>query len=36
MAPLLDKIVISLFLDWSENNLYHWIERKILWFILKE
>ena len=33
MAPLLDKILTSLFLGWSENNLHHWIERKILWFI---
>ena len=35
MAPLLAKILTSLFLGWSENNLYYWIERKILWFILK-
>ena len=29
MAPVPDKILTSFFLDWSENNLYHWIERKI-------
>ena len=36
MASLLNKTLSLLFFDSSENNLYHYSENKMLWFILKE